>query len=59
MPPKRAEAKKVNKVPCVSYTSGLFNGFLNLLFKIVTMAPTKRPHKIAGKGSGLRVDVAA
>lgn len=50
--------KKVKIVPCVSKTCGLLRGFFNLWVKNVTIAPESNPIKIAGKGSGLRVDVA-
>ncbi len=59
IPPIKAEEKNVKRVPCVSLTSGLFKGFLSLWFKSVTIRPVISPHKIAGKGSGLIIDVAA
>jgi hypothetical protein len=57
MPPINEETKKVNNVPWVSITSGLFKGFFNLWFKIVVRAPVINPIKIAGNGSGFKLEV--
>lgn len=58
IPPISEAVKNVNNVPCVSITYGLFNGFLNLWFNTVVIAPVNKPIKIAGNGSGFNVDVA-
>lgn len=58
IPPINEDVKNVYSVPWLSFTYGLFNAIFSLLFNNVVIAPTIRPIKIAGKGSGFKFEVA-